>query len=196
MYHLCVRGGRAPFCFKNLTPSIFTHSTAPTHHETPSSRCQTNGLVTGCRTVTGLGCVGVVAAETCGVFRTFCSGQKKSQMGMGLRTSRRDMSTASAGPARACQTRRAPCNLPITARGIVTLQFVRLRASRMAPAGSRSGPVKNTGAPTPGPVDALPLVFVPRRAEPVHFVKLYFANWSKSIRVHKTRSYIHSNVGR
>ena len=54
-----------------------------------------------------------------------------------------------------------PCNILMTVRGIVTVQFVRLGSSRMAPAGARRRPLKRT----PGPVDALPLV--PCRTEPV-----------------------------
>ena len=55
-----------------------------------------------------------------------------------------------AGSARVCRARPPPYNLLLTVRGIVTLQFVRLRASRMAPAGARRQ--------NPGPVDELPLV--------------------------------------
>ena len=53
---------------------------------------------------------------------------------------------ASAGSARACRAHPPPCNLLMTVRGIVTVQFVRLRASRMALAcARRRAPEKNPG---------------------------------------------------
>ena len=52
-----------------------------------------------------------------------------------------------AGSARVCRARPPPYNLLMTVRGIVTLQFVRLRASRMALAcARRRAPEKNPGA--------------------------------------------------
>ena len=42
-----------------------------------------------------------------------------------------------AGSARVCRARPPLYNLLLTVLGIVTLQFVRLRASRMAPIGAR-----------------------------------------------------------
>ena len=49
-------------------------------------------------------------------------------------------------PARVCRARPPPYNLLLTVRGIVTLQFVRLRAIGMAPAGARRrAPEKNPG---------------------------------------------------
>ena len=61
-----------------------------------------------------------------------------------------------AGSARVCRARPPPYNLLLllTVRGIVTLQFVRLRASRMAPIGAR----RRAPGKTPGPVDELPFV--------------------------------------
>ena len=53
-----------------------------------------------------------------------------------------------AGSARVCRARPPPYNLLLTVRGIVTLQFVRLRASRMALACARirrRAPEKNSG---------------------------------------------------